>query len=155
MENYNAIKKLAQTMLNRAHKKERDNKSEYWVIEKSEPWMTDICREAHDGGNILPDDFRYAFIVEALSAICDHDDVDQARESLEADIYNNELTSWLASRLDRSSYCDQAKDDFGANRDIIANLSMGQLLEKWEVFDQLISALNTHVEHSQDTCESL
>lgn len=133
-------------MLNRAHKKERDNKSEYWVIEKSEPWITDVCREAHDNGNIFPDDFRYAFIVEALSAICDHDDIDQARESIEADIYNNELTAWLASRLDRSSYCDQAKDEFGVNSDIIANLSFGQLLEKWEVFDQVYSALNNYAE---------
>jgi hypothetical protein len=39
------------------------------------PWFTDVCRHAH--GGMMPDDWRYEFIQDALSAIEDGADEDR------------------------------------------------------------------------------
>src|SRR6185437_3624197 len=53
----------------------------------SPEWMTTVCRKAHDDARLLPDDCRYAFIEQAVDALANHEDTDDARSSLEPDIY--------------------------------------------------------------------
>lgn len=95
---------------------------------------------------MLPDDWRYEFIVDALDAIADHEDEDEARDSIEADIYTAELTGWLHSRVDRYEYCDNAAQEFGASDTLLGSLQLGQLMEKHEVFDSVLSSLRDQLE---------
>lgn len=121
--------------------KTRNAESKFWSRADDAPdWVADMCRAAH--GNMLPDDHRYAFIVEALDALSDAEDADEV--DLEADIYTHELTTWLASRADRSSYCDQYMEDFGTEfTNTIALLQGGQYMEKREVLDSVRSSLQS------------
>jgi hypothetical protein len=128
----------------------RTNSDEtYWHTKDDAPdWVNDMCQAAHDG--MLPDDYRYSFIVEALDAIIDAEgDTDSA--DLEADCYTADLTAWLASRVSRTEYVDQAVEEFGADSvGIVSQLMQGQYLEKREVLTSVISSLES-VDLESDT----
>lgn len=104
-------------------------------------WVVDLCRAAHDSGNMLPDDTRYMFILEALDCLILADDLDDAY--LEASEKTHVLTSWLASRADRYDYCDRAMEERGDESypGMVSALQMGQALEKNEVLDSVRSSL--------------
>jgi hypothetical protein len=105
------------------------------------PWMTTVCRKAHDDGNILPDDWRYILIEEAVDALAVHDDPDDARSSLEPDIYTSDLTAWLDSRNSRVEYLSEALTEYGSFRHGFQLLAAAQMIEKEEVFQQVLDAL--------------
>ena len=121
------------------------------------PWLEELCHDAH--GTLLPDDWRYSFIVEALDAIAHSDDPDEAES--EVDVYTHELLSWLASNLDRVGYCDEAAEEGLVSRppaasrrgpwrgpSLIERISMGQLMERREVTASVLDSLRSHLEDS-------
>jgi hypothetical protein len=107
----------------------------------SPEWMTTVCRKAHDDARLLPDDWRYAFIEDAVDALADHEDTDDARGRLEPDIYTHDLTGWLHSLNGRVYYLDEALTEHGSFRDGFQLLATAQMLEKEEVFQQVVAAL--------------
>jgi hypothetical protein len=109
-------------------------------------WMTTVCRLAHDEGRLLPDDWRYAFIEQAVDALAEHEDTDDARDSLEPDIYTNDLTAWLHSRNSRVYFLDEALAECGSFRDGFQLLATAQMMEKEEVFQQVVAALQDHLD---------
>jgi hypothetical protein len=122
--------------------KTRDNGDKYYTRTDDAPeWVTDMCHHAHD--RMLPDDYRYQFIVDALGAMLDHDwdtlDADELDSSeiadleLEPDIYTHDLTDWLHSSLDRVGIVNDVAEEFGGFDSIEAHLSIAQLQEKEEV----------------------
>lgn len=133
--------KIAQSAL---VKKTRDTGETFYTITDNAPsWIQDVCREAH--GDFMPDDTRYEFIVEALDAIIDNDgETDDIQ--LEADTYTRDLIAWLATSLKRVSYVDEAVSEFGieasGDNPLISMLSAGQVLEKQETLNLLVSALD-------------
>jgi hypothetical protein len=104
-------------------------------------WMTTVCRKAHDDGNFLPDDWRYVFIERAVDALAAYDDVDDARSSLEPDIYTHELSEWLHSRNSRVHYLGEALTEYGTFHDGFQVLAAAQMIEMEEVFQQVANAL--------------
>lgn len=147
-----SIKKLANEALNLMETGERVNGDTYVKFKSDAPmWTTDLARAAHNYGKMMPDDFRYEFIESALTAIANHDDIDDARDSLEADVYTSELTRWLHSRNDRTCYVDDAIKEFGKANNLDADLAMGQLLERQEVFHQVWDYLNELNEDEEAT----
>lgn len=126
---------LAAQLLQHVEKRQRDNGAEFYVFADSAPeWAEDLAHEAH--GDMLPDDWRYRLIVDALHAIEENDDEDEARQQIEASIYNHELVDWLGSHGSRPEYCDEAAEEYGtpATVGIMDRLSAGQLREREEVF---------------------
>src|SRR5262249_11820372 len=95
----------------------------------------------HDDSRLLPDDWRYAFIEEAVDALAEHEDADDARGSLEPDIYNSALTAWLHSHNGRVYYLEEALKEYGIPRSGFQLLAAAQMLEKDEVFHQVVAAL--------------
>ena len=74
------ISKKAKEALAYFEKANRTNGVEFWKVKDGAPqWVTDLCFSAHSEGAMLPDDWRYVFIVEALVALEDETE-------LEADI---------------------------------------------------------------------
>lgn len=104
-------------------------------------WMTTVCRKAHDDAAMLPDDHRYEFIEQAVDALAACDDDDAARDSLEPDIYTSGLTGWLHSRNSRVYYLDEAMREYGPFKDGFQLLAAAQMMEKEEVFQQVLDAL--------------
>jgi hypothetical protein len=140
---------------------DKDGDGGRWTLRDGSPdWMRDLVMDAHrdgsmgfDGvpgmGMMFPDDWRYEFIVEALDAIenASDRDLDNGDVRLEADIYTHDLLTWLASRIDRTSYCDDAMNEglVSINADMVARISAGQYTEKNEVFALVYGSLCTQM----------
>ena len=132
-------------------------------------WVTDLVREAH--GDMLPEDWRYETIREALDRIANDgpdvaDDEDEVIEDMgtdfadDVDIYTAELTGWLHSRADRYSYVDAFVEEYdyvgedpqmaGTSRpSVLAMIRGGQMMERREVWDSVIKSLRAQIEHDR------
>ena len=115
----------------------------------SPEWMTTVCRKAHDDARLLPDDWRYAFIEEAVDALAEHEDADDARSSLEPDIYTSDLTAWLHSLNGRVDYIGEALSEYGNFRSGFQLLAAAQMIEKEEVFQQVVAALADQLDDTE------
>jgi hypothetical protein len=110
--------------------------------EGSPDWMIAVCRKAHDDAQLLPDDWRYAFIERAVDALAACEDSEEARTRLEPDIYTSELTDWLHSRNSRVDYLGEALAEYGSFREGFQLLAAAQMMEIEEVFQQVLDALD-------------
>ena len=133
---------IANEALSSLEQRTRDNGETFWSRKDGSPdWVQSLCHDAH--GDMTPDDHRYSFIVEALAALAEGD---EDADTIEADCYTSDLTGWLHSRPDRFSYCDQAVGDGYGFTDTVALLSMGQSMEKREVFELVKANLESRLE---------
>jgi hypothetical protein len=123
------------------------------LIDTAPEWMTTVCRLAHEDGRLLPDDWRYAFIEQAVDALVEHEDTDDALGRLEPDIYTSDLTAWLHSLNSRVYFLDEALAVYGSFRDGFQLLAAAQMIEKEEVFQQVVSALQDHLDHQEQEGE--
>jgi len=115
---------------------QRDGKEVWiWTHTGDAPeWVRKMTMEAHDG--MLPDDWKYRFVVEALEAIAYSVEgyEDEAITELEADAYNNELLDWVSSSPIRMKYVDEAVEKIDEWPGSLAYaLGMGQVEEKQQV----------------------
>src|SRR5579871_1849795 len=73
-------------------------------------WTRELARYAHEGGEIWPDDWRYACMFAACEAIADADedaepgDVGHEFADGYVDTYTSDRLAWLASSLRRTGY---------------------------------------------------
>jgi hypothetical protein len=143
------IRHLAQQYAQAFTLKTKQDGSEVYVRkEPADDELQDLIQDAHD--DMLPDDFRYQFIVEALQALADNEDPDDAQLSIEPDIYHHELTAWLDSNIGRTDYLTQVQQDCGPIQDGFELLSTAQLFEKYEVFHSVLASLNRIAEDDED-----
>lgn len=141
---------LTKTCLKSMTQKTRDDGNKFYCFSDDAPdWMTDMAHEAH--GDFMPDDHRYEFIHDALVALADNDDTDEARESIESDCYTSDLLAWLSSNLNRLGYVDQSIQEMGKCDSLANDLMGGQLVEKLEVFDAVLSFLENKAEELDET----
>ena len=113
----------------------RADGSEYWTRNRCAPdWIAELCHTAP--GPMLPADYRYRFIVEALDALEEADDPDEAGNDFEFEPYFSAVVDWLRSgghagyRLD---YCDQFVAEYGQPETSAQLLQGGHLFDRLEV----------------------
>jgi len=111
-------------------------------------WFTDLCHHAH--GGMMPDDWRYEFIQDALNAT--EDGADEDGIDLDALYpYTADRLDWLASHLDRPGYSDEAARDMsGPPADILAFVALGMDAELREVFGLVRTRLEEMAEEEGD-----
>ncbi len=145
------LQTLAQDLSSAFEERERTNGDKFRALKDGSPsWMTEACYAAH--GEMMPDDWRYQLIERCADALAENDDEDDARDSLEPDIYTHELTSWVGSRADRYGYVDEAMEEQGADKwpGLITALQAGQQAETEEVFGLLVQALEAELSSRGD-----
>ena len=130
-------------------------------------WVSDLTREAHkDGstdilghpgqGSMIPDDWRYEFVGNALSILEDHDDLDEAIEAADewfAGAYEgyHHVTAWMHSRPgDRLAYVEEAAAErgpltLGDACSLYDLCKAGMFLEVQEVWGLVVGSLDSHV----------
>lgn len=140
-----SIRGLAEEYAGYFYRGERDDGSRYWATHEESPEeLRELCREAH--GDMFPDDIKYELIVSALRHIAEEDDCADWDAAEFADsavpVYTNELTTWLASSLDRLAYCDEAADEFGTTGETMDDrIRIGYYMEASEVYGIIASRL--------------
>src|SRR5690606_12649760 len=102
----------------------------YWTIKNGAPeWVHELVWVAHNEGEILPDDCRCRFIVEALEALAENPD----EPKLEPDVNASKLLKWLDDYPDyRMGIVDAAVREFGWDG-LFKALQAGQMKEMGEV----------------------
>ena len=102
-----SIQELAKEAREHFVLKDRRDGDTFWTVKQDAPkWVLDLCFRAHDDGDLLPDDWRYRFIVEALDALSKCDDPYDAQVA--ADIYVSDLLTWVSSHRSRMKWVDRA-----------------------------------------------
>jgi len=110
-------------------------------------WVKNLVRESHAGH--LPDDYKYTFIANALDLIVesgDFEDVEDVRSEIQADTSTHDLLVWLDSHSNRTAYTDVVLEEYWP-QDTHQLLELGQLREREEVFDLVVSELTKRAEH--------
>ena len=132
----------------------RDDGTEYVkTIDERPEELTELIHKAH--GDMLPDDWRYKFIEEALDQIAETEEEDDLDcPELESDIYTYNLLQWLASRNDRYNYVDQATEEYGHGNSLINDIMLGQIKEKEEVYFSVLSSLREIKENTEKELKS-
>lgn len=140
------IQMLAGEALSWFEYRNRHDGTVYWAVEDDAPeWVKGLVWAAgHAKGVLLPDDFRYLFIVEALEAIAENPE--EPASLLEPDVYTSKLTEWLnAYPSYRMVLVNEAVDQFGWSS-LFDALQAGQLLEKKEVLQSVRNFLENTIE---------
>ena len=142
-----SIQELAQELSSALIVKVRANGDNFTCLEDDSPdWMTEVIREVHNGD--MPNDYTYEFISDAAIAIHSNDDIDNARDELEPDIYTHDLTKWLHSNVTRVEYLTEALQEYPID-DGYRLLAVAQGKERIEVFDALVNALEALAEEAE------
>jgi hypothetical protein len=136
------------------YRKRRPDREDAWFHKDGAPaWITDLCRAAHDAGSelMLPDDYRYEYVIDALDHLAEGGD--PSDYAPEADIHYSELAAWFGSRVSRSGYVDDAREEglFGPDTDIYAQIAAGQVREREEVFGLVLRFLEQRAEELEDS----
>ena len=127
----------------------REDGSQYVRVKDDAPeWVRTMVYDAHS--DILPDDWRYQTIRDAIEAIMDggtDDPSDEARHAFadDADVYNSDLLEWVGSHASRPGYVDEAQSEFGEPRDFMHGIQMGQYLERGEVYGLVLDSLSSRL----------
>lgn len=131
------------------YRQRHDNEAWYWTIEEGAPeWVKNLVWEAHDKGEILPEDFRYLFIVESLEALAENPE--EPEILWEPDAYTSKLLEWLeACPSYRMGLVDEAVSQFGWSG-MFAALQAGQLMEKEEVLGLVRAFLERKIEEGEE-----
>ena len=126
----------------------RNNGEKFIKTKEGRPdWLENLIFTAHD--DMLPDDYRYKFIEDALIMIADQDeDADLDCPEIEADIYTSDLTKWLHSRNDRVCYLTEALEEYEI-KDGFQALYLAQLCERGEVYYSVLNSLRELCEEEQ------
>ena len=159
------IQERAQWHLDNFERGERESElptdGKIWIVKddaKSEPTRV-LSRIAHidpDGDSILPDDWRYEYIVDALHLIIEtaayngdvyEDDWIDVQHEIEGDVYNSNLMAWASSHAYRVAYADQQVVDLGiAGEDgIYSRLMHGNAYEQRFVFESVLATIQNEV----------
>lgn len=129
--------------------KRNDGKEFIKLADGSPEWMTDLCRTAH--GDMMPDDWRYEFIEDALSQI--ENGEEQIKDVGSAYPYTTSRTDWLASRVDRFGYCDDAAEEYEGEGSLMDRICWGMDREMNETFDLVKTFLEERVTELEDEAE--
>jgi hypothetical protein len=119
-----------------------------WVVrdearERNTADVMELVAAVHEDRALLPDDFRYAVLVEVLDVIAESTDPDEAVFELEADILTADLVAWLGSGS-RHAYVDEAVAELGhGDLGVIGDIMAGQALEKREIYAAVLGFLET------------
>lgn len=106
-----------------------------------------------DGDLMLPDDWRYEYIVDALNLITEstelpeygEDDWNDIAYGIEGEIYNDKLSAWLASHLYRAAYTDEACDGIDGGHDTFTRLTLGNAYEQRFVFESVLAFIQNEI----------
>ena len=154
------IRERAQWHLNNFERGERESElptdGKIWVIKDERPQATvDLVRTAHTdpgGDQMLPDDWRYEYIVDALYSLVEmdedatEDDYIERSWEIEGEPYHSNLTAWAASHLYRPSYADEAIAEFGLeDSDTMNRLFQGNLYEQRFVFESVLMFIQNEI----------
>lgn len=157
METFKSVPAGAKAALEHFQSKKRDDDTRYMTADKKgapPAWLQNLCHDAHSG--MMPDDYRYDMIHNALYHIADADE-DATEDDIRDDsheyadgavsVYHSDRIKWLGSNGLRQSYVDDAVEELGRPEGGISDeIAYGWYAEAEEVFASVLQSLVDLVE---------
>lgn len=125
----------------------RNNGFKFWAAPDCPKWIHDMNMHAHE--EMMPDDYRYEFIVDALEALMEFADEDYPEEYLREEYRDHALIEWLGSHAARPGYVDESGTEIGYS-DIMASILAGYHREQIEVLDLVRGYLEDMIDGEPD-----
>lgn len=127
-----------------------DNRGEIYILksEASNSELHEFIRDIHDG--MLPDDFKYRIVHEALEAMRDQDELDYP--SVEADIYTLDLIQW-SQNLSRHDYINTVLEEailYGRDLNFSDLLRQSQQLEIDMICNQVYAFVEERIAEAEN-----
>jgi len=152
MTHTKTIQELAKEMGKNFLCKIRTNGDTYMVLKKKIGWQKDIIKACHDIDDVIPNDYVYQFISDAVDIIAevDGDDIDTIKDNLHepldssVDIYNADLLKWVITNPSFSCWVDQAIEEMGCTEHF-KSLMVGQYLQREAIAFKIVDMLNEMV----------
>jgi hypothetical protein len=156
------LTETARALADAFERKTRDNGESFYCLKDGRPdWMQDALHAAHDGGDMMPNDWSYQLasrmadhIAESLEYDSDKDRADIISEGADALVpcYNGERLAWLASHLSRAGFVDQAMQDYGTPSEggIMAMIGCGIHAELEMIGHALFDAIESEADDDSD-----
>jgi len=102
----------------------------------------------------MPDDWIYSAADSIASSLREYESIDDMRDAVseiadgQVDVYNADLTKWLASHLFNLSLCDEAAEELGSDKEkgIIGLIQLGQFIALERIANALISEIEAEAE---------
>jgi len=143
------VQELAEEYYKYFEYKERDNGDRFVCLKDDRPEeLRDLVYKAHD--KMMPDDYKYQYIHDAIEMIADADDDRLEEPEIEPDVYDSDLFDWLSSNLTRQYYVDEAVNDIGHGKSITDDIMYGQVEEKREVYFSVLESLRDITEEMEE-----
>ncbi len=118
----------------------------YTLTERYPSWVMEMVHAAHE--DMMPNDYKYQYVVDTLDALSEGQDSEEALYEIEADVYNYDLLKWLQSHGERTGFVDEVTQELGhhAELGIIGDIMMGQVQEKQQVWQSVVSSLRERLD---------
>ena len=135
--------------------KREDGTTFYKIKDDAPDWLGEISHKFHEAvDDRFPDDWIYEQAERLAGLIAEKDDADEARDCTGewadsgVDVYNADLTKWLASHLANISLCDEAVEEIGVGNagGIIGMIQSGQYMAIDRIAHALINAIESELE---------
>ena len=131
-----------------------ENPRNVWSRTDEAPeWVREMMYGVH--GEMLPDDYKYAFTVDALDILEERgdEDPDELGDEVEPDIYTADLFDWYNSHAHRTGYLDEAVEEglvepIADSTELAVALGVAQYLERREVFGLVAQALQEQLDEA-------
>ena len=146
---YKLIKSISKDLIT----KTRSDGTLIITHKNSSPYI-DLYGHAH-GDDLFPDDHRYQFIKDIITALSDYlIDNPETEELQDIDFYEllddyinpteytHDLTMWLSSSNLRYSYVDEAIKTYGKQDTIISDIRNGMIAEIEETYNLIIDYID-------------
>jgi hypothetical protein len=140
------VQELATKYLMSFTAKKRENGDTFNCLkdEVEDESLVELIRDAHNV--MIPDDYKYEYILDALRIISDAEDYTDSHTEIESDCNNYDLAKWLASNNVRYEYCDQYIEEMHDCRSMFELMQSAQYKEREEVFFSVMHSLESIVE---------
>lgn len=117
-------------------------------------WVSELVYAIHQDGYLVPDDWHYRTLRDALSYLANDvgDDMPDDVEFAESvtDVYTADLNSWLSETAGAHDYCDEALAEFWgdahAGRSLSEQIRAGQLLAAMRIYAIALARIESELE---------
>lgn len=133
------------------HGKRNDGTKYRFIKDEAPEEYRELAYSAHLVDDVMPNDYIYDFIYDALTVIseCDSDDhIEDEINSIEPDVYNSDLLKWISDNLTFSSWVDEAMKTYEA-KDLFSALQIGQGLHRQAIANSVYESLQSIVKNKE------
>lgn len=119
----------------------------YYSKDTAPQWFKDLCYKAHKIDDILPNDYIYDYIKEAIDIIANNENPQDVIYEIEPDCMTFDLLQWVSNNLCFMTWADNVLKEGFEPKSLSALLQMAQANHKQAIANNVLISLEEHLKH--------